>query len=206
MDPCQITATTVLIAIRITLVGVAVFSLMRNRSVIMEKVNRSIPEPVIDVSTPPAKPNSTKVPAFHQLKRGIMRNTLRDRPRNEPQFMISSAMTKLIHTAMKVTLMTVEFRLGATKLRPIITPATPPNVLQIRARYSTRIRRYRIKKDALVIPKLWIIIEKSLATSGFTFRMSVITGKAIAPPPSLEAPAIKEPKSMVKVRGHPSSN
>ena len=44
------------------------------------------------------------------------------------------------------------------------------------------------------------MIEKSLATAGRIPRASVITGKAMAPPPSEVAPPTMAPKTMVTER------
>jgi hypothetical protein len=43
--------------------------------------------------------------------------------------------------------------------------------------------------------------EKSLATDGASFKTSVITGNATAPPPSDVAPPMKDPISIVMVIG-----
>ena len=45
--------------------------------------------------------------------------------------------------------------------------------------------------------RAWIMREKSLATLGSISSSRVITGKAMAPPPSLVAPATVAPSTMV---------
>ena len=57
-------ATTVLMAMRTTEVGVAVFSEMRKRSVRTEKEQMSMPEPEMDVKMPPMKPAARRMSAF----------------------------------------------------------------------------------------------------------------------------------------------
>jgi len=52
---------------------------------------------------------------------------------------------------------------------------------------------------AAVIPQLWIMKEKSRATTGVMSNASVITGKATDAPPSDVAPAIMDPKIIVMV-------
>lgn len=52
----------------------------------------------------------------------------------------------------------------------------------------------------LFLPQDWIMMEKSLATAGRIPRASVITGKAMAPPPSEVAPPTMAPKTMVTER------
>ena len=52
-------------------------------------------------------------------------------------------------------------------------------------------------KLAIIIPKDWIISEKSLAIEGFILKNKVMIGKATAPPPSEVAPAMKEAKIIV---------
>ena len=56
--------TTVLIAMRITDVGVAVFSVRRKRSVKHAKEQMSMPEPEIEEKMPPRKPVANKTAAF----------------------------------------------------------------------------------------------------------------------------------------------
>ena len=48
--------------------------------------------------------------------------------------------------------------------------------------------------------------EKSRATLGGIWNPRVITGKATAPPPSLVAPAMKEPNAMVTLMNQFSTN
>lgn len=55
----------------------------------------------------------------------------------------------------------------------------------------------KIVKAAAVIPTDWIMKLKSRATAGLIAKARVITGKAIAAPPSLVAPATILPKIIV---------
>jgi hypothetical protein len=50
----------------------------------------------------------------------------------------------------------------------------------------------------MVMPIDCMAKPKFRATSGGILKMSVMTGKATAPPPSALAPAIKEPKTIVR--------
>jgi hypothetical protein len=58
---------TVLIAIKTTEVGVAVFSVTRNNKVRHANEQISMPEPLIELKIPPRKPVATSTAAF-QLK------------------------------------------------------------------------------------------------------------------------------------------
>ena len=61
--------------------------------------------------------------------------------------------------------------------------------------------KIKIEKAAVPIPIDCIIHAKSLAMIGGISKSRVKTGKATAPPPSVVAPAIKEPKPIVSVMG-----
>ena len=54
-----------------------------------------------------------------------------------------------------------------------------------------------MNKAAAVIPTDCMAKLKFRATEGFISKINVITGKAIAPPPSELAPAMNDPKTMV---------
>ena len=76
-------------------------------------------------------------------------------------------------------------------------PPTPPKVEYIIAFHSTKTFIHIIVHAAAVMPTDWIMYEKSRATGGAMPKARVMTGNAIAAPPSLVAPANIDPKIIV---------
>jgi len=71
-----------------------------------------------------------------------------------------------------------------------MSPADPPREDRPRTLHSHLILMKMIVNDAAVIPHDWIRTEKSRAMVGLMLKARVMTGKAIAPPPSLVIPTV----------------
>mmetsp|Transcript_25342 Transcript_25342/g.70892 ORF Transcript_25342/g.70892 Transcript_25342/m.70892 type:complete len:217 (-) Transcript_25342:546-1196(-) len=180
----------VLMAMRMTLVGVATFSVTRKRRVRMAKAQISMPLPESEVRMPPINPAMTSTQFFH----GFGLSTFRKTWRPEFKLSINRAAANASQTLTNVILVMLDGRKGVMRPSPMKTPGMPPRVQYQMARHPTVICWYRIVKVADVIPKVWIIIPKSRAVLASTPKTSVKMGKAIDAPPSLVAPAIMLPK------------
>ena len=74
------------------------------------------------------------------------------------------------------------------------------------ARHDTAIPRVMMKRLAMLIHTLWIMMLKVRATGASIPRTLVKTGKATAPPPTGVAPAMNGPAFMVLTMRWPGSN
>ncbi len=134
----------VTMVMRMTVVGVTIFSLTRNSSTITMKTTEFSPVPTSALATPPRSPAAMRMLFSGAVKIGIrsLRNTVFSR-------LMSSKATPMLLTSTvnDVRTKTGGMR-GATKYAPKTTPKPPGIPAKRSARRSIGMRRYRMLREA----------------------------------------------------------
>ena len=165
----------------------AVFSETRKKRVSTLKLQISTPAPTKDVNTPPTIPVTISTNPFHQVKLGMVVKVFRFRYRLRKKRAKAKENQKLENI--------IFFHSGnncpSTYSSPSMSPMAPPREPKSRAHHSIDTPMKKMVNAADVMPQDWISRAKSRAMSGVTLRRSVSTGKAMAPPPMLVRPSVK---------------
>ncbi|CAH1802831.1 unnamed protein product [Owenia fusiformis] len=161
-----------------TELGAAVFSVTRNKSVIMLKLIMSSPLPPIAVNIPPMKPVMNNTPAFHALINITDVNVRLFR------YLLSrnKANPNEKQKDVNMNFLTGGLRCMSRTSSPTTTPPKPPRVQNMRALLSTLNPMNLMVNIAAVKPNDCIKMLKSRAVFGEISNARVITGNTITPP------------------------